>query len=173
MSFHYELSYTMIRCFWISIALDIYINTYAHKYYAYYIFVVLDSRVQLPYFVYTSVLLESFPIYVSRDRKKMDKWINEKEKKKNASWLETVKNTLKLILLSVYGNVLMIDPVKKSRKHNARAICIYLKKKKKIYIYLSKIKVTWNFFHAASRRFIGKIGCIGKLCKEYGTSNAE
>lgn len=68
--------------------------------------------------------------------------------------------------------ILMIDPVKKSRKHNARAICIYLKKKK-IYIYLSKIKVTWNFFHAASRRFIGKIGCIGKLCKEYGTSNAE
>lgn len=136
MSFHYELSYTMIRCFWISIALDIYINTYAHKYYAYYIFVVLDSRVQLPYFVYTSVLLESFPIYVSRDRKKMDKWINEKEKKKNASWLETVKNTLKLILLSVYGNVLMIDPVKKSRKHNARAICIYLKKKKNIYIFV-------------------------------------
>lgn len=109
----------------------------------------LDSRVQLPYFVYTSVLLESFPIYVSRDRKKMDKWINEKEKKKNASWLETVKNTLKLILLSVYGNVLMIDPVKKSRKHNARAICIYLKKKKK-YIYIcqrSKLHGIFSTLH--------------------------
>lgn len=32
--------------------------------------------------------------------------------------------------------ILMIDPVKKSRKHNARAICIYLKKKKNIYIFV-------------------------------------
>lgn len=45
--------------------------------------------------------------------------------------------------------ILMIDPVKKSRKHNARAICIYLKKKN-IYIYIcqrSKLHGIFSTLH--------------------------
>lgn len=140
MSFHYELSYTMIRCFWISIALDIYIYKHVHIrtqiLRILYICCARFSRSITLFCLYIGAPRKFSNIYRAIVRWKMDKWINEKEKKKNASWLETVKNTLKLILLSVYGNVLMIDPVKKSRKHNARAICIYLKKKKNIYIFV-------------------------------------